>query len=73
MKSVTGVFRSVTDAQQALSELRSVGLPDDRVTLLTPGHKQDLGAVPTVAAEQPGMAKAMGALVGAAAGLSGGR
>jgi hypothetical protein len=73
MKSVTGVFRSVTDAQQALAELRSVGLPEDRVTLLTPGkHHPDMGAVPTVAAEQPGMAKAMGALVGGAAGLSGG-
>jgi hypothetical protein len=73
MKSVTGVFRSVTDAEQALTDLRSLALPEDRITLLTPGKNHaDLGAVPTVAAEQPGMAKAMGALVGAAAGMSGG-
>jgi hypothetical protein len=73
MKSVTGVFRSVTDANQALAELRSLALPADRITLLTPGQNQaDFGTIPTVAAEQPGMAKAMGALVGAAAGMSGG-
>src|SRR5256885_7776859 len=73
MKSVTGVFRSESDAQRALAAMRSTGLPDDRITLLTPGGEMgDLSTVPTVAAEQPGMAKAMGALVGAAAGLSGG-
>jgi hypothetical protein len=72
MKSVTGVFRSVSDAQGALSELRSAGLAEDRITLLTPGTKADLQSVPVVAAEQPGMAKAMGALVGAAGGLSAG-
>jgi hypothetical protein len=73
MKSVTGVFRSGSDANGALSELRSIGLPEDRITLLTPGTTgTDLGSVPVVAAEQPGMAKAIGALVGGAAGLSGG-
>ena len=73
MKSVTGVFRSRSDAQDALAELRSLGLREDRITLLTPGTmEKDLQSVPVVAAEQPGMAKAMGALVGAAAGLSGG-
>jgi hypothetical protein len=73
MKSVTGVFRSGADAQRTLSQLRSLGLPDERITLLTPGSAEaDLQSVPVVAAEQPGMAKAMGGLVGAAAGLSGG-
>jgi hypothetical protein len=73
MKSVTGVFRSNSDAQSALAEMRSIGLPEDRITLLTPGTAgTDLQSVPVVAAEQPGMAKAMGALVGAAAGFSGG-
>jgi len=73
MKSVTGVFRSGSEAQDALVEMRSLGLPEDRLTLLTPGATgTDLRSVPVVAAEQPGMAKAMGALVGGAAGLSGG-
>ena len=73
MRSVTGVFRSGTEAQVALDRMRSLGLPDDRVTLLSPGSTAtDLRSVPVVAAEQPGMAKAIGALVGGAAGLSGG-
>src|SRR5260370_17935823 len=73
MRSVTGVFRSGTEAQVALDRMRSLGLPDDRGTLLSPGSTgTDLRSVPVVAAEQPGMAKAIGALVGAAAGLSGG-
>src|SRR5258707_12340521 len=73
MKSVTGVFRSGSEAQDALVEMRSLGLPEDRLTLLTPGATgTDLRSVPVTAAEQPGMAKALGALVGGAAGLSGG-
>lgn len=76
MKSVTGVFRSSAEAQRALAELRSAGVVEDRITLLSPGKSREtedsLRSVPTVATEQPGMGKAMGALVGAAAGLSGG-
>ncbi len=71
MKAVTGVFSSQTDAQRALAQLRSLGLAEDRLTLLTPGgvdtHEPE---VPVTAAEQPGMGKAMGAVVGAAAGIS---
>ncbi len=73
MKAVTGVFSSQSYAQRALTQLRGLGLTEDRLTLLTPGgvdtHE---GTIPTVSAEQPGMGKAIGALVGAAAGLSGG-
>lgn len=73
MKAVTGVFDSQSDAQRALTQFRELGLPEDRITLLTPGsvntHEE---TAPAVAAEQPGMGKAIGALVGAAAGLSGG-
>jgi hypothetical protein len=69
MKAVTGVFRSTNDAERAVSQLREVGLADDRLTLLTPGHA---ATPPTASTEQPGMGKAIGALVGGAAGLSGG-
>ena len=73
MKSVTGVFRSVSDAQRALAQIRSLRLPEDRITLLTPGGQEaSLPSVPVVAAEQPGMAKAIGGLLGGAAGLSAG-
>jgi hypothetical protein len=73
VKAVTGVFRSRTDAQHALGQLRALQLPEDRLTLLTPGSP-DLHAAtaPAVAAEQPGMGKALGALAGTAAGFSAG-
>jgi hypothetical protein len=73
MKAVTGVFSSQSDAQRSLAQLRALGLTEDRLTLLVPGgidtHEE---AIPTVSAEQSGMGKTIGALVGAATGLSGG-
>ena len=73
MKAVTGVFGSSSDAQRALSQFRDLGLSEDRLTLLTPKSTADQEAtVPIVSAEQPGMGKAIGALIGAAAGISGG-
>lgn len=72
MKAVTGVFASQTDGQRALAQLRSLGLTED-LTLLTPKSTDpDQAAVPAVSAEQAGMGKAIGALVGGAVGLSGG-
>ncbi|MGH9544000.1 MAG: hypothetical protein ACRD23_02170 [Terriglobales bacterium] len=71
MKAVTGIFRSRIDAQHALAEMRSVSLPEDRITLLTPGGENDLQSIPAVAAEQPGVGTAIGAVIGASAGLSG--
>ncbi len=73
MKAVTGVFRSRRDAERAMAQMRSLGIPDDKITLLTPGTtEKNLQSVPSVSTEQPGMGKAIGAVVGAAAGLSGG-
>ncbi len=73
MKSVTGVFRSTSEAQHALAEMRTLGLPEDRVTLLTPKSAEaKLASAPAVSTEQPGMGKAIGALLGGAAGISGG-
>jgi hypothetical protein len=72
MKTVSGVFRSKSDAQRALAELHSVGLREDQITLLTPETMEaGLQSVPTIAAEQPGMGKAIGAVLGGTAGLSG--
>jgi hypothetical protein len=51
----------------------STGLPEDRITILTPESSEGkLQSVPNVTAEQPGMGKAIGALLGGAAGLSAG-
>jgi hypothetical protein len=72
MKAVSGVFRSRADAQHALSQLRSIGLRDDQVTVLTPENTdKGIQSVPTEAAEQPGMGKAIGAVLGGSAGFSG--
>ena len=70
MESVTGVFRSRSDAQRVMADVRSLGVAEERVTLLTPGHAE-LQSVPVVTGEQPGMGKAVGAVLGASAGLSG--
>jgi hypothetical protein len=73
MKAVTGVFRLRADAERVLSQMRSLGIPENRTTLLTPDKiEKNLPSAPVVSAEQPGMGKAVGAVVGAAAGLSGG-
>ena len=73
MKTVTGVFASRSDAEHAMAELRLAGAQEDRITLLTPNSSQaELEAVPNVAAEPPGMGNAVGAVVGAATGLSAG-
>lgn len=73
MKAVTGVFRSSADAQRAVGQIRLAGVQEDRVTLLTPGTPEaKVQSVPAVSAEQPGMGKAIGALVGGAAGFSAG-
>jgi len=73
MKTVTAVFRTRVDAERTLDQLQATGTPRDHMTLLTPERvKEELQAVPTVASEQPGMGKVMGAVLGGAAGLSSG-
>jgi hypothetical protein len=73
MEAVSGVFSSRSDAERAMAEMRSIGLPADQITLLTPGQAEtELQSVPADAAEQPGVGKAIGAVIGASAGLSGG-
>ncbi len=72
MEAVSGVFRSRSDAEHAMAEMRSVGLGDHQIALLTPERfDAELQSIPTDATEQPGIAKAIGAVVGATAGLSG--
>src|SRR5438552_7969091 len=73
MKAVTGVFRSKQDAQTALTAMRSAGAHDDHITLLTPENMELAEqSVPAAASEQPGMGKAIGAVVGGAVAFSGG-
>lgn len=72
MKTVTGVFRSRIDAEHASEIIHTAGVPTEKIILLTPGNiNRELESIPVVSAEQPGMGKAIGAVLGAAAGLSG--
>jgi hypothetical protein len=72
MKTVTGVFASQSKAEQVAQRLRAAGFPEDRITALFPGElSRAAQSIPADPTEQPGMGKAMGAIVGGAAGLSG--
>jgi hypothetical protein len=73
VQAVTGIFSSPNKAERAVAVLREAGAPADKIILLTPGKiEQELQSVPVDAGEQPGMAKAVGAVLGAAGGLSAG-
>jgi hypothetical protein len=68
---VTGVFSSQAEAERAVKALRTTVVPSDKITLLTPGDiRRELDSVPVNSAEQPGMGKAIGAVLGAAGGMS---
>jgi hypothetical protein len=73
MRAVTGVFASSADAEHAARKLQSYGLQNERIVLLFPDHDgRRAGSVPLSAAEQPGMGRAVGGVVGAASGIAGG-
>jgi hypothetical protein len=74
METVAGIFASRGAAENAISQINSLGIPNDRTALLTPGmsDKRVENAVPTDDTEQPGMGAAMGGTVGGAMGVAGG-
>jgi len=74
MKTVAGIFHARADAERALESLRSLGIAEERLNLLTQGSTAEELAdeVPTTETEQPGMGKAMGTAVGGALGVAGG-
>src|SRR6185369_12564585 len=75
MEIVSGVFQTKSEAEHAVEEVRATGVPADKITLLTPGSTDqintELQSIPVDSTEQPGMGKAVGAVLGAAAGLTG--
>ena len=76
MEAISGVFKAREDAEHAIKEVRAAGIAVDKVTLLTPGTTdkidRELQSVPVDASEQTGMGKTFGAVLGGAAGLTGG-
>jgi hypothetical protein len=74
METIAGIFPSREAAEEAVRDLHSLGIANDRIALLTPGMKDERveNAVPTADSEQPGMGSAMGGAVGGAMGVAGG-
>ena len=74
MESIVGIFNSFADAKRASAILRTLGIPDNRITALS-SHTTDAeleAQIPTTETEQPGMGAALGGTVGAALGTAGG-
>ena len=74
MESIVGIFNSLADAKRAAAMLRTVGISENRITVLSPHTREtEIEAqIPTTDTEQPGMGQAMGGTVGAALGAAGG-
>lgn len=73
MKSVVGIFKSRTAAENAAEGLRSIGITDENISLISPGAPEhQIEEVPTTETEQPGMGKALGGVVGGALGAASG-
>jgi hypothetical protein len=73
MKSVVGIFGGRLEAERGARMLDAAGIARSRIAVLTPqSTEQEIAAVPTMDAEQPGMGIALGATVGGAVGLASG-
>ncbi|HET9395133.1 MAG TPA: hypothetical protein VFO36_03675, partial [Nitrospiraceae bacterium] len=74
MEIATGVFRSRSDAERVVSELRDLGVPQEQIGLITPDSQSSQGntRVAVTDTEEPGMGRAMGATVGGAMGAASG-
>lgn len=71
MPTVAGVFQSRDRADQAIIDLRRVGLV--KLDLLVPGAgAEKLETLPASETEQPGMGRAVGGVVGGAVGMAAG-
>src|SRR5258706_12844851 len=74
MESIVGIFNSLADAKRAAAMLRTFGISENRITVLSPHTREtEIEAqIPTTDTEQPGMGQALGGTVGAALGAAGG-
>jgi hypothetical protein len=69
---VAAIFASRDDAENAMKRLQSTGFGERDLIFLAPGSSVETEALPTEEAEQPGMGKAIGSVVGGAVGLASG-
>jgi len=74
METIVGIFNSFADAKRGAAILRSLGIPDKQISVLSP-HTSEAeieAQIPTTETEQPGMGSALGGTIGAALGVAGG-
>lgn len=74
MESIVGIFNSFADAKRGGAILRSLGIPENHISVLSPQTPQaEVEAeIPTTETEQPGIGAAVGGTVGAALGVAAG-
>jgi len=69
MKPIVGVFKSRSKAEQAVQQLRTIGLERERIDLLSPdAERRKVEAVRTTDTEEPGIGRALGGVVGVSVG-----
>lgn len=74
MNTVVGIFNSFADAKRGVAMLRALDIPENRISVLSPGtpNSEVEADIPTSETEQPGMGTAVGGAVGGALGIAGG-
>lgn len=71
MKTITGIFASFVQAENAITALRANRFDEKQLTVLTPGSTEtQIHSVPVTEGEHAGVGRALGALVGGAGGMS---
>ena len=74
MISIAGIFPRRADAQGSIDKLRSIGIPDERLVLLSPGAADEEveDFVPKVETDDPGTGEKIGSAAGRGIGIAGG-
>src|SRR2546426_11990013 len=73
MTPTVGIFVERATAERAVANLRAIGVSPENIRVLVPGTSDAVvSKVPTSEAEQPGIGKAMGVVIGGAVGAAGG-
>jgi hypothetical protein len=70
METLVGIFNSRRQAEEALNGLHAIGLSQDSLIFLTPQNPEEVQAVPTTDAEEPGIGRAISGYVGGVIGGS---
>jgi hypothetical protein len=71
MRPTIGIFSERAAAENAAASLRAAGLSPKSIRVLVPGRSDDeVAALPTSEAEQPGIGKAVGGVIGGAVGAA---